>query len=155
MARNMLHIYVVFQLVPCFASYLEGQTSYNADNVADNAMSRAWMYFKREMDVEFQLYPFLATLPPYNFRLFTSKVTHHFLVDISKLLYGCPLWGLCHYSPTESLRPGHTSLPHYIIFGPQEHIEELHKQVFMTQITMMVRSLTQNQTSWSVKPSGP
>ena len=40
-------------------------------------------------------------------------------------MYGYPLWGLCHYSPTESLMPGHTSLPHYIILGPQEHIEEL------------------------------
>ena len=99
------------------------------------------MYFKREMDLEFQLYPFLATLPQYNFRLFTRKITHHFLVDISELLYGYPVLGLCHYSPTESLIPGGTSLPHYIILGPQEHTE-LYKQVLMTRITMMVRSLT-------------
>ena len=37
----------------------------------------------------------------------------------------------------------------------QEYTEELYKKVFMTQITMMVWSLTLNLTSWSVKPSGP
>ena len=29
------------------------------------------------------------------------------------------------------------------------------KKIFMTQITMMVCSLTQSQTSWSMKTSGP
>ena len=29
------------------------------------------------------------------------------------------------------------------------------KKIFMTQITMMVRSLTQSQTSWNAKSSGP
>ena len=29
------------------------------------------------------------------------------------------------------------------------------KKIFMTQITMMMRSLTQSQTSWNVKSSGP
>ena len=33
----------------------------------------------------------------------------------------------------------------------QEYIEELYKKVLMTQITTMVWSLTQSQTSWSVK----
>ena len=37
----------------------------------------------------------------------------------------------------------------------QEYTEELYKKVFMTQITMMVWSVTQNQTSWNVKSSGP
>ena len=37
----------------------------------------------------------------------------------------------------------------------QEYIEELYKKVLMTQITTMVWSLTQSQTSWSVKSSGP
>ena len=36
----------------------------------------------------------------------------------------------------------------------QEHTEELCKKVLMTQITMMVWSLTQSQKSWSVKLSG-
>ena len=37
----------------------------------------------------------------------------------------------------------------------QEYIEELYKKVLMTQITTMVWSLTQSQTSWSVKSSRP
>ena len=38
----------------------------------------------------------------------------------------------------------------------QEYSEELNKKkVLMTWITMMVWSLTQSQTSWSVRPSGP
>ena len=37
----------------------------------------------------------------------------------------------------------------------QEYIEELYKKVLMTQITTMVWSLTQSQTSWSMKSSGP
>ena len=45
----------------------------------------------------------------------------------------------------------------------QEYTEELYKKgihkkkqkVFMTQITMMVWSLTQSQTSWCMKSSGP
>ena len=36
----------------------------------------------------------------------------------------------------------------------QEYTEELYK-VLKTQITMMVWSLTQSQTSWSVNSSGP
>ena len=32
---------------------------------------------------------------------------------------------------------------------------ELYKKIFMTQITIMVWSLTQSQTSWNVKSSGP
>ena len=37
----------------------------------------------------------------------------------------------------------------------QEYVEELYKKIFMTQIITMVWSLTQSQTSWSVKSSGP
>ena len=37
----------------------------------------------------------------------------------------------------------------------QEYTEELYKKIFMTQITMMARSLTQSQTSWNAKSSGP
>ena len=37
----------------------------------------------------------------------------------------------------------------------QEYTERLYKKIFMTQITMMVWSLTQSQTSWNVKSSGP
>ena len=37
----------------------------------------------------------------------------------------------------------------------QEYMEELYKKIFMTQITMMARSLTQSQTSWNAKSSGP
>ena len=38
----------------------------------------------------------------------------------------------------------------------QEYLEELYKKnVLMTQITMMVWSLTLSQTSWNVKSSGP
>ena len=39
----------------------------------------------------------------------------------------------------------------------QEYLEELYqkKKVLMTQITMMVWSLTLSQTSWSVKSSRP
>ena len=36
-----------------------------------------------------------------------------------------------------------------------EYTEELFKKIFMTQITIMVWSLTQSQTSWNVKSSGP
>ena len=36
----------------------------------------------------------------------------------------------------------------------QEYTEELYKKVLMTQITTMVWSLTQSQTSWSLKASG-
>ena len=34
-------------------------------------------------------------------------------------------------------------------------MEELYKKVLMNQITMMVWSLTQSQTFWSVKSNGP
>ena len=37
----------------------------------------------------------------------------------------------------------------------QEYTEELYKKIFMTQITMMVWSLTYSQTSWNVKSSEP
>ena len=37
----------------------------------------------------------------------------------------------------------------------KEYTEELYKKIFMTQITMMVWSLTQSQTSWNAKSSGP
>ena len=36
----------------------------------------------------------------------------------------------------------------------QEQTEELYKKVLMTGLTMMEQSLTQSQTSWSVKSSG-
>ena len=36
-----------------------------------------------------------------------------------------------------------------------EYTEELYKKVLMIQTTMMVWSLTQNQTSWNVKSRGP
>ena len=37
----------------------------------------------------------------------------------------------------------------------QEYTEKLFKKVLMTQITTMLWSLTQSQTSWSVKSNGP
>jgi len=37
----------------------------------------------------------------------------------------------------------------------QEYTEELYKKDFLTQITMMVWSLNESQTSWNVKSSGP
>ena len=37
----------------------------------------------------------------------------------------------------------------------QEYTKNNTKKIFMTQITMMVWSLTQSQTSWNVKSSGP
>ena len=37
----------------------------------------------------------------------------------------------------------------------QEYTEELIKKTFMTQITMMMWSLTKSHTSWNVKLSGP
>ena len=37
----------------------------------------------------------------------------------------------------------------------KEYMEELYKKVLMNQITMMVWSLTQSQTFWSVKTNGP
>ena len=37
----------------------------------------------------------------------------------------------------------------------QEYTEELYKKILMTQITMVVRSLTQSWTSWSAKSSEP
>ena len=37
----------------------------------------------------------------------------------------------------------------------QEYTEELHKKDLMTQIILMVWSVTQSQTSWNVKSSGP
>ena len=37
----------------------------------------------------------------------------------------------------------------------QKYTEELHKKVLMTGIMMMVWSLTQSQTPWSVKSSEP
>ena len=37
----------------------------------------------------------------------------------------------------------------------QEYTEELYKNIFMTQITMMVSSLTKSQTFWNVKSNGP
>ena len=36
----------------------------------------------------------------------------------------------------------------------QEYTEEMYKKIFMTQITMMVSPLTQNQTFWNAKSSG-
>ena len=37
----------------------------------------------------------------------------------------------------------------------QEYTEELYKKILFIQITTMVWSLTQSQTSWNVKSSGP
>ena len=37
----------------------------------------------------------------------------------------------------------------------QEYRKTIQKNIFMTQITTKVCSLTQSQTSWSVKSSGP
>ena len=37
----------------------------------------------------------------------------------------------------------------------QQEYTELYKKIFMTQITMMVWSLTESQTSCNVKSSGP
>ena len=37
----------------------------------------------------------------------------------------------------------------------QEYTEEYAKKILMVWITMMMWSLTQSQTSWSVKSSGP
>ena len=37
----------------------------------------------------------------------------------------------------------------------QEYVKNYTKKILMTQITMMMWSLTWNQTSWSVKSSGP
>ena len=37
----------------------------------------------------------------------------------------------------------------------QEYTEELYKKYLITQITMMVCSLTYSQTTWNVKSSGP
>ena len=37
----------------------------------------------------------------------------------------------------------------------QEYTEELYKKIFMTQIITMVSPLTQSQTSWNAKSSGP
>ena len=37
----------------------------------------------------------------------------------------------------------------------QEYTEELYKKIFMTQIIMMVWSLTLSQTFWKVRSSGP
>jgi len=37
----------------------------------------------------------------------------------------------------------------------QKYTEDLYKKIFMTQITVMVWSLTYSQTSWNVKSSGP
>ena len=37
----------------------------------------------------------------------------------------------------------------------QEYTEELYKKCLMTGLTMMVWSLTQSQTPWSVKSSEP
>ena len=39
--------------------------------------------------------------------------------------------------------------------GWQEDTEELYKKMFMNQITTMVWSLTQSQTSWNEKSNGP
>ena len=36
----------------------------------------------------------------------------------------------------------------------QQHTEDLYKKILMTQITTMMWSLTQNQTSWNEKSSG-
>ena len=43
----------------------------------------------------------------------------------------------------------------YIKKRRQEYTEELYKKIFKIQIIMMVLSLTQSQTSWNVKSSGP
>ena len=37
----------------------------------------------------------------------------------------------------------------------QEYTEECTKKILMTQITMIVSSLTNSQTSWNAKSSGP
>ena len=37
----------------------------------------------------------------------------------------------------------------------QEYTKNSIEKVLMTQVTMMLWSLTQSQTSWSVKASGP
>ena len=37
----------------------------------------------------------------------------------------------------------------------KEYVEELYKNILMNWITMMVWSVTQSQTFWSVKSSGP
>ena len=37
----------------------------------------------------------------------------------------------------------------------QEYTEKLYKKIFTAQITKMVWSLTESQTSWNVKSSGP
>ena len=37
----------------------------------------------------------------------------------------------------------------------QEYTEELYKKIFITQITMMVWSLAQSQTSWNAKSRRP
>ena len=37
----------------------------------------------------------------------------------------------------------------------QEYTEELYKKIFTTQIITMVWSLTESQTSWNAKSSGP
>ena len=37
----------------------------------------------------------------------------------------------------------------------QEYTEELYTKILMTQIIMMVWLLTQSQTSWNAKSSGP
>ena len=37
----------------------------------------------------------------------------------------------------------------------KEDMEELYKNILMNQITVMVWLVTQSQTFWSAKPSGP
>ena len=37
----------------------------------------------------------------------------------------------------------------------QQYTEELTKEILMTQRTTVVLSLTENQTTWNVKSSGP
>lgn len=49
--------------------------------------------------------------------LLASALSHHFLVDFSKLSHGYPFSGLHHYSPILSPVPGDTTLLHYIIVG--------------------------------------
>lgn len=59
----------------------------------------------------------VTSLPQYSLILLTNTLTHHFLVDISKLSYSYPTSGIHPYNPTLSLIPGDTSLLHDIIVG--------------------------------------
>lgn len=60
---------------------------------------------------------YMVTSLQHSLILLTSALTHHFLVDVSKLSYDYPISVLHHYNPTLSLVPGDTTLLHYIIVG--------------------------------------